>query len=228
MGDHHRRAAVQHRVHGPLHGPLAGDVQGAGRLVQDQHRRVRQQGTGEGHQLALARRDPAAPLAYVGVVAVRQGGDEVVRADRLRGVLDLLAGGVRAADRDVLRDRSGEQERLLRHHHHAPAQLGGVQVAQVRAVQQDPALGRVVEPGQQLGQRRLARARGADDRHRPARRDVQVEGGQHLAARPVGEPHAVERDLPAREVAGARRQFPGVVGLRDVRRLGQQTGDLRQ
>src|SRR5690606_38603462 len=92
VGDDHRRPAGQHRRHRPLHRTLTGHVQGAGRLVEDQHGGVREQGPGERHQLTLPGGDAAAALADVRVVAVGQGRDEVVRADLLRGPLDILTG----------------------------------------------------------------------------------------------------------------------------------------
>lgn len=92
-----------------------------------------------------------------------------------RSISSRLASG--QADRDVLGDRAGEQERLLRHHHHAPPQLGRAQVAQVDAVEQDAARRGVVEAGQELGQRRLPGARGADHGDRLSRGQREVEAG---------------------------------------------------
>ena len=66
--------------------------------------------------------------------------------------------------RDVVRDGAGEHEVLLGHHHHRAPQIGVGQVAQVDPVEPHRAAGRVVEPGQQLGDGRLAGAGGADQR----------------------------------------------------------------
>ena len=48
------------------------DVDGAGGVVEDQDRRVDEQGPGDGDALALAAREGVAPLADHGVVAVGQ------------------------------------------------------------------------------------------------------------------------------------------------------------
>ena len=59
-----------------------------------------------------------------------------------------------------------EQPRLLRHVSDMPANLVLRKVAQINAVQANGALGGIVEAQQELGHRRLARARRADDRGR--------------------------------------------------------------
>ena len=87
-------------------------------------------------------------------------------------------------------------------------QLG---VAHVQAVDQHPAAVDVVEPGDERGQRRLAAAGRADQRHRAARLDRQVDVGQHRPALLVGEGDAVEPDQ-----SRAVGQRPGVRQLDDV------------
>ena len=121
----------------------------------------------------------------------------VVRADGARGRLDLLLRRVRAAEGDVVADRAAEQERLLRHDRpSASAASAAVTVAQVVAVDQHAPRRRVVEARHQLGHRRLARARRADERDGLSRRDVQVHVAEGLAG-PVRERHVVELDLAA-------------------------------
>ena len=87
------------------------------------------------------------------------------------------------AKRDVLRERRAEEKRLLRDEPDVPPQLGRRQLAQVRAVHQHRALGRVHEPRNQTDERALARAGVADDGDGRARRDAQVTPS---SARPVG------------------------------------------
>ena len=79
--------------------------------------RVGDQRPGEADELALAERQAAAALAELGVVALRQAGDEVVRPDRPRRGARPPRGWRRpGAVADVLEDRAGEEERLLQHH----------------------------------------------------------------------------------------------------------------
>ena len=102
---------------------------------------------------------------------------------------DLLERRVGAAEGDVLADRGGEQEALLRHDAELPAQRAHLHVAQVVAVDADRALGRVVEARQQLHERRLAGARVADERDGLAGGDAEVDAVQHLGALAVVEVH---------------------------------------
>ena len=86
------------------------------------------------------------------------------------------------AERDVVRDRAGEEEALLRDDAELPAQRLLPHLAQVGAVDRDRTVGRVVEAREQLGDRRLARARVADERDGRARRHVELDPVQHLGA----------------------------------------------
>ena len=154
-----------------------------GRLVQDQHRGVGQEGARERDQLPLPGGQPAPALADVGVVAVRQRLDELVGADRPRAaasICALVASG--RPKRDVVGDGAAEQEVLLRHHGDHAAELRLGQVAQRDAVDRDPPLQRVVEARQQPGDRGLARAGRAEQRDRLARRDA---SDRTRAARPA-------------------------------------------
>ena len=196
---------------------LGVDVDVRGRLVEHEDARVGDQRAGERDELALAGGELGAALADLGVVAVLQRDDEVVGADRPRGVLDLLRRGVDAAERDVVADRAAEQERLLGHDPHLRAQRGRRHVAQVVAVDEDAAGGRVVEARDELGQRRLAGAGRADQRDRLAGRHGQVDVAQRLALA-VGEDDVIERDLAAQPRQLVRRRRRGRAPGRAARR----------
>ena len=116
---------------------LVGEVEVRGRLVEQQDRRVDELGPGERDQLALAGRERAAALGDLVVVGAGQRGDEVVGADRARRRLDLGVGRLGPAVGDVVADRAGEEEGLLRHVAELVAVGGEVEVAQVDAVDRD-------------------------------------------------------------------------------------------
>ena len=94
------RPAIR-RVQRRLHLRLALGVERAGGLVEQQDRRVLQEGAGDGDPLALAAGEARARLADQGVVAVRQGGDEVVGGGGAGGGLDLGRGRARPGVGDV-------------------------------------------------------------------------------------------------------------------------------
>ena len=106
------------------------------------------------------------PLAERGVVALGKAGDQLVGAGLLARADDRLAVGDlwHVAEPDVLRGRRLVVDVVLEHRADLRAQLVGIEVADVDAVDQDPALDRVVEAADELEQRRLAGAVAADDR----------------------------------------------------------------
>jgi len=117
MGDDDRRAALHQARERGLHGGFALGVEVRRRLVEDQHARVRDDRARERDPLLLPARELRAALADRGVVAIGEARDEVVRERVLRGGFDLgLRRHGHRAVRDVVADRSGEQDRLLRHH----------------------------------------------------------------------------------------------------------------
>ena len=143
-----------------------------------------------------------------------------MRVDSARRRLDLGRRGVRPAEGDVLPDRAAEQERLLRHDAHLRAQRPHGDVAQVVAVDQHAALGRVVEARDQLRERRLAGAGLADQRHGLPGRHVQVDVGQGVAGA-VGERDVLEGDVAADAV-----ELDGVGAVAQLGLLVEQLEDL--
>ena len=130
-------AAREQPAQARLDPALGVQVDVGGRLVEDQDAGVGDQGAGERDQLALTRGQLRAALADLGVIAVRQLCDELLRADRRRGIADLALVGVGSAEGDVLADGAAEQERLLGHDPHLRAQRVAGDLAQVVPVDED-------------------------------------------------------------------------------------------
>ncbi len=98
--------------------------------------------------------------------------DELGEPDRAHGLVHLLVGGLRSGEGDVVPDGPGEEERLLGDDAElAPQRVQGHRL-EVVAVDEHPPVGRVVEAGDQLGQRRLAGPGGPDEGHRLPRGDA--------------------------------------------------------
>ena len=83
------------------------------------------------------------------------------------------------------------------------------QVSDVGPVEQDGSRGRVVEAGNQVHQRRLARSRGPHDGDRLAGLDGQVDAVEHLGPGFVAKAHASQLDAALR---GGHIQRAGLVG----------------
>ena len=85
-------------------------------------------------------------------------------------------------ERDVVADRAVEQHVLLQHDADLAAQPGDVDHREVDAVDQHAAALGHVEPLDQLGERALAGAGGADDADDLAGLDAEADVVQHLRA----------------------------------------------
>ena len=133
--------------------------------------------------------------------------DESVRAGRRGGGDDLFVGGVGTPVRDVVADGDGEQEGLVEDHADVGPQARQGEVAHVVAVDEDGALGDVVEAGHEPGHGRLAAAGPSDQGNRLTRAQMEVEVGEHVgvpavfdregdpAGRAIGEGDVVEADV---------------------------------
>src|SRR5919108_5243985 len=128
-------------------------------------------------------------------VTARKPGDEVVGADGPRRRLHVGVGGTRSSVGDVVPDGAREQERLLGDVAELAAVGAEVEIRERMVVDQYPALGRVVEPGRELDDRRLAGAGLADEGDRLPGRDLEVEAGQGVLVAPrVAEPDGLEAE----------------------------------
>ena len=87
-----------------------------------------------------------------------------------------------APEGDVAGDRVGEEKRLLRHEADRAAQAAERDLADVDAADRHGARRRLVQPRQQVDQRRLAGAGAADERDRLARLDAEAD----VASGPAG------------------------------------------
>jgi hypothetical protein len=74
---------------------------------------VPEEGAGDGDPLGLASGKAPAAFAERGVKSLRQPGEQRAEARGVGGFGDAVAGGVGAAERDVLGEGGGEQVRTL-------------------------------------------------------------------------------------------------------------------
>ena len=146
------------------------------------------------------------------------------RRSRLRPPGGLLAQHVR----DVVEHAHRERVRLLEDHRHAAAQRGRLHLGDVHSVERDPAAVRAV-PSRQLGeaveraqQRRLAAARGADQREHLALADRQRDGvdgelravGDRQRPRPASGRSRWPSELDAARGGDEAEPAPGLEGAR--------------
>ena len=120
-------------------------VQGRGGLVQDEDRRVLEQGPGYGQTLALAAGQVGALFAQDGVVAAGQAFDELMGIGEPGRGDHFLATGLLLAVGDVVVDAHGKELGFLEHDGDVVAQAFDRHIAQILAVDTDGALLRIVE-----------------------------------------------------------------------------------
>jgi hypothetical protein len=158
VGDHQGGAALHQPFQRRLHQRLALGVERRGGFVQQQDRRVLQEGAGDGDALALTAGQPQAGLAGAGQIALGQGGDEVVRGGGAPRRPRSSAWGAGAAIGDVGGDGVVEQERLLRHQGDVGAQVVQASARGCRGRSGSRPGGDVIEAGQQAQDGALAAA----------------------------------------------------------------------
>jgi hypothetical protein len=155
--------------------------------------RISTSGPGETDPLLLASGDGVRPRADDRLIALRPGDDVLVDAGQLRRSLDLLVVAI-AEVTDVVRDRPVQQARFLGHVCHPPMPVLREIVPDRQPVDEIAPADGLAEPQQNLDQRRLARARGADDADRLAARDLEVDVREDRASVRVCEGDALEGD----------------------------------
>ena len=101
------RAALHHGGKRLLDLQLGARVDGAGRLVQNQHRRQRQHEPRDAEQLPLPGGEARTGVGQGCVITLRQARDEAVGMRGFRRGLDLVLRGIRPGQRDVLAHRAG-------------------------------------------------------------------------------------------------------------------------
>src|SRR5215203_2696087 len=162
-------------------------------LVQDQDRGIPEHGPCDGDALPLSAAQTLAALGEHGVVAFRQLPDKAVGPRELGYGLDLLSARPWPPVGYVLGDRCPEEQGVLRHEGYGITQGLEGEVLYVFPIDEDPSLLRIVEAGDEAGDRGLARAAHPDERDSAPRLDVEVYAAQDLSRLIlIGEAHTLE------------------------------------
>ena len=115
-------SAAAELFHGFLHLGLEFVIGGACCLVEEQERRILEEDPGEADALFLAARQPYAVFAAAGIQTVRKRTDEIVDIGRFCRFDQLILGGFRLPEENVLADRRVEKERRLLNDSHVGAE----------------------------------------------------------------------------------------------------------
>ena len=161
MGDHEHGTALHQLIHALLDQALGAGVDGAGGLVQDQHRGTGNGRPRDGKKLSLSLGEIRAVAVKQGSVSVRQAADEGIRVGDARGLPHLRVRGIQSAVADVVRDGSREQVGILNDHGKGTAQVVLFDSADVQAVIGDGSGLNLVKPVDQVDDGGFPRSRGA-------------------------------------------------------------------
>ena len=137
-------------------------------VIEEVHGGRLDERAGDRETLALASRDVRAALVDRGIEPPGHGRDEVARLCDLEGMPELGVGRVGVAESEVARNGATEQIGGLGDKAEGAPQLFELLIADVDAVHEHRARGRVEKPRDQVEERRLAAPGPADDRARLA------------------------------------------------------------
>ena len=205
---HDKTCAASHElVECRLYLQLGACIDARRRLVQQQNRRVGEHDARDAQQLFLTLAKRAAILADDRIVAAWQLHDKLMRTSALGRLDNLLARGVGTAVSDVFRHRALEQPSVLQHHAKGAAQACTRVITRRPAIDHDASGIDIVKPQQQVDERRLAAARGADQGKAHAGFGLNTDILQQLAVGHVAKVHMLKSHLTLRgsKFHGVRR-----------------------
>ena len=149
VGDDHRGATPQRMFERFLHMRFVLVVEVAGGLVENHHRGVLQEQTGNGQPLLLATAHAVTALAHHGVVAIGQRIDHLEDTSATAGLVEFGIGGIGLGVAQVGAHRVVEQMRVLAHHADGSTQRFLGEVAHIAPIDTHRAIAHVVEAGKQ-------------------------------------------------------------------------------
>ena len=196
VADDERRAAGRHGAQVFEDGRLGVGVDGAERVVEDEHQRLARQRARQRGSLLLPTRQVDAAFPEHRVVPSGEIHDLIVQLGDLGGALSRLSPG---AERDVRLDAVGEEEGVLGNDAEPGAESDRVEVREWRAVEEHGATRRVVQARHQGDEGALARPGRPDDRDGlPGLRDEGNIFEDWARSARVGEAHGAELDPATR------------------------------
>src|SRR5271154_2122088 len=139
------------------------------RLIQDEHRKVREQRTRESKALALATRQARSVLTDLCVEAPRQARDPLQQARTGKRGFQLILACLASRQAEVLSERRVEDMRVLSHEPDDTSIVIAIELADGRSTERERSAGERQELQQETRERRLPGAALAYDSHPPAR-----------------------------------------------------------
>ena len=179
-------------------GVLGARIQRAGRLVEQEDRRVFEESARDADALALADAEVAAALSHRAFESLRHSHDKVIGLRALGSFDDLLISRAGSTVSDVFLDSRGKKHGILQDHPDLCAKRFLSQLAHIAAIEKDPAGHRIIEARDEAQQRALARSGATHKCHAFAVRDRKVDVFQDETVMGIAEADVAELDIATR------------------------------
>ena len=164
VGNHNNRLVLHQSFHGLLQLILVLRVYVCSRLIEDDNRRILENGPGNGNPLLFAPGQSGPAFADYSIVSRGKGTDKLITAGFFCRFYYFLMGGFRPAKLDVVLDGVGKELYLLENHTYLVHQRFQGVVLHIGAANVYGAMIYIPESGNQAAQSRLAGAAWADNR----------------------------------------------------------------
>src|SRR5216684_4671050 len=179
----HKNSAPRHQImQRGLHQRLRLAVESRRRLVQNQYGRVLQQSTRDSDALTLAPGKPHAPFSNDRIVTRWKSEDEFVCQGSAGRSFNFLLRDIGLTVSNVVASRVVEQHRILSNDSDLRSQRRESDIADVIAVDEQAATGRIKKAGDKMHQRALAGAARSHDGQHFSLANFEVDIAQYLAA----------------------------------------------
>ena len=221
VSDHQHRAVGGKRGQRLLDRGLRVRIGERGRLIQNEHWGVGQQGAGNGHSLRLSTRQIGI-IAHDRVIAAFEPQDPMVDLRCAGDRFHVLVGRVRTGQADVVAHTCSQQLNILEHEPDGLVQLSSRDLLDVGITDRDRAVLSVVEARYQLRQCRLPRPGRTDQCSHGPRCTCGSDLMQYGVVTVVGEPDTVKADIVT--VRGLR--CVRLTHCRESKELGQRLPSL--
>ena len=178
-----------------LNGCFVLHVQTGSGFIQQNDRRILQEGAGNGNALPLAAGQLAAVFTDVGIPTVRELFGEFVHIGELCRRDHLFVRGLLSANADIFQNAVIKQRYILKHDGIEAHQLFRIDLRHIHAAHGDPAPINVPEPRRQTGNGSLTAAGWTDQRRDLPLLRYKGHVLQHRFAALVGKAHMLEHNV---------------------------------
>ena len=155
VGNDKGSPSLHQLIHSRLDDLFCPRIDGAGRFVEDERRRIRDSRAGDRQELALALGEVCPVSCQHGVIAIRQTPDKAVGIGELCRADDLLLRGIQLTVADVIAHGAGKEVGILQDNAQRTAQISLSDLVDIDIIIADLSVLNIIEPVDQICDRSL-------------------------------------------------------------------------